>query len=282
MKLLYICFDINRLIRFYLTNTQPVKLKYMVTQAHEMINPQLGIKLHYWNGVNKNERVFLASEIMNQLGFKGALSTLKIHELIENVDFVKVLKIKHKDLFLKLSGLNLVGQRTAHVVFLYESGVWKLIMRSRKQIGIKTRNWIASEVLPSIRVKGYYNISESQLNPLSYLNDFTERKTQIQNSKSVNSFISKTTGDFSSYHNQVHKMVNGMTAKDIQVFFNSKESARETLRKYLPENACTEAVIDELFIKYGKTLEEIDKSGANNTLPPAFKSLFELGIKAIY
>lgn len=33
---------------------------------------------------------------------------------------------------------------------------------------------------------------------------------------------------------------------------------------------------------YNKTLEEIEKSGAHKTLPPAFKSLFELGVKGIF
>ena len=68
---------------------------------------------------------------------------------------------------------------------LYESGVWKLTLQSRKKIGIKTRNWLAREVLPSIKAKGYYDVSESSSNPFSYLRDFTEKRTQKEYSKSV-------------------------------------------------------------------------------------------------
>ena len=215
---------------------------------NELINTNLGLKLNYWDGINKKERVFVASQIMKQLGYVGGRSVLNSLSLIEGVDMVKILKIKHPKFFIELSSLNVLGSRSSSVIMLYESGFWKLIMQSRKQIGINTRNWLASEVLPSIRQKGYYDVSESQLNPMSFLNDFTEHKKQLENSKSINKSISNTTKDYSGYHNQVHKMVNGMTANEIKQFFNSKISARETLRKYLPEKACTEAVIDELFL----------------------------------
>ena len=250
-------------------------------ETKELINVDLGLRLNYWNGTIKNERVFLASQIMKQLGYAGGLTNLKLTELIDGDDMVKVEKKKHPEFLKQLHRMNLLGQRAGSVIMLYESGVWKLLMQSKKQIGINTRNWLANEVLPSIRQKGYYDIKESQLNPLSYLNEFTENKKQIENSKIVNRQISQTTGNYAGYHNQVHKLVNGMTAKEIQLFFQSKKSAREILRDNLPEKACTEAVIDELFVKYDKTLEEIEKSNAHKTLPPAFKSLFDLGIKIV-
>jgi prophage antirepressor-like protein len=250
-------------------------------ETKELINEDLGLRLNYWNGAIKDERVFLATQIMKQLGYVGGRSVLASLNLIDKFDMIKVEKKNYPKFFSQLSTLNVLGQRAGSVIMLYESGVWKLIMQSKKQIGINTRNWLANEVLPSIRQKGYYDIKESQFNPLSYLNEFTENKKQIENSKIVNRQISQTTGDYSGYHNQVHKLVNGMTAKEIQLFFQSKKSAREILRDNLPEKACTEAVIDELFVKYGKTLEEIEKSNAHKTLPPAFKSLFDLGIKIL-
>ena len=250
-------------------------------KAKNLVNTELGLNLNYWNGTNKNERVFIASQIMKQLGYAGGINTLKISNLIDGQDMIKVSKKRSPDFFNQLNRMNLLGQRAGSVIMLYESGVWKLIMQSKKQIGINTRNWLASEVLPSIRAKGYYDVKESALNPMSYLNQFTEHKKQIQNSKSANGLISQTTNDYAGYHNQIHKLVNGMTAKEIQAFFNSKKSAREILRNNLPEKACTEAVIDELFTKYGKTLAEIESSNAHQTLPPAFKSLFDLGVKGL-
>ena len=244
----------------------------------ELVNTELGLKLNYWDGSLKNERAFLASQIMKQLGFKGSIGTLKLHELEHGVDFVKLTKIADTEFFAQLSRLNLLGQRASSIVMLYESGVWKLIMRSRKAIGIKTRNWLAREVLPSIHAKGYYDILESEKNPLSYLYGFTERKEQIAESKAVNSKIALTTHNYSEYHNQVHKLVNNMTAREIKKMFNSKESAREIIRQHLPENAATIALIDDLFVKYNKNLDEIAQTGLQNSAKQTFKALFDLGV----
>lgn len=249
----------------------------MVKQKLE--NSELGLSFDYWRSSQKNERVFLAKQITKQLGYKGTLSDLKKAELEEGKDMVKVTKKAAPKFFEQLGGMNLVGQRASSVVMLYESGVWKLIMGSKKQIGIKTRNWLAREVLPSIREKGYYDVSESESNPFSYLHDFTEETKQKSNSKEVARKTQLSSQQYSKVFNEIHKLTIGKTAKEIQEMFKSKESARQLLRKNFPEMACTEAVIDELYARYNKSLEEIEKSDAHRTLPPAFKSLYELGIK---
>lgn len=250
-------------------------------ETHNLINTGLGLNLNYWNGINKNERVFLAKDIMSQLGYKGGNNILSSIELEEGVDKVTLKKKTTPEFFKQLTQLDCVGSRTGTVIMLYESGVWKLVIQSRKKIGIQTRNWLAREVLPSIKSKGYYDVSEASNNPLSYLNQFTENKVQISNSKSVAAKVKNDKLSYSDTYNQIHKIVVGMTAKEINKFFNSKTSARETLRLNMPEMASTEAVIDELFSKHQKNLEEIERSGANKTLPPAFKSLYNLGIKPI-
>ena len=228
-------------------------------RVQKLTNTELGLNLSYWDGVNKNERVFLAKEIMSQLGYKGGNDALKNYELVEDTDKVTLTKKKFPEFFKQLTDLKSIGSRTGSVIMLYESGVWKLIMQSKKQIGIQTRNWLAREVLPSINAKGYYNVEESMFNPLSYLNSFTEEKTQKENSKKVASKAQQEKLDYSGTYNQIHKMVVGMTAKEIKKFFNSKTNARETLRLHLPEMASTESVIDELFTKYNKSLEEIEQ-----------------------
>jgi prophage antirepressor-like protein len=247
----------------------------------ELINTDLKLRIGYWDGQLKNERIFLAKEMMTQLGYKGGNDTLKNYELVEGIDKVTLKKKEFPKFFKELTDLKSVGQRTGTVILLYESGVWKLIMQSRKQVGIKTRNWLAREVLPSIHTKGYYDVKESELNPLSYLNEFTERKKQLDNSKKVNTEISHTTKDYASYHNQVHKLVNGMTAKEMQDFFKSKESAREITRQNIPENASTIALIDEIFTQYHRTLEEIERTGIHLSAKETFKALYDLGIKPI-
>ena len=247
----------------------------------ELLNTELGLKLNYWNGVNKNERVFIAKQMMQQLGYKGGNDTLKNYELEEGIDKITLKKKDCPEFFKQLHDLESVGFRTSAIIMLYESGVWKLIMGSKKQIGINTRNWLAREVLPSIRNTGKYNANESINNPLSYLHKFTENKEQINNSKLANSKISITTKDFITYHNQVHKLVNGMTAKEIQKFYGSKESAREIIRQNVPENASTIALIDSLFVQYNRNLEEIAKTGIQNHAKETFKALYSLGVKPL-
>lgn len=237
-------------------------------------NEELSLKLHSWG----TKKLFLASEIMNQLGYKGGNKTLQNYNLIEWEDKVTLQKSDFKKFFDQLVFLKFINIKTSTVIFLYESGVWKLVMQSKKPIGVKTRNWLATEVLPTIRETGKYNIENYINNPFSYLHDFTENKKQIENSKAVAKKTKEYNLSYSFVFNQIHKMVLGKTAKEIKNIFKSKESAREILRQYRPDLACTEAVIDEIYTKYNKSLKEIEESKAHKTLPPAFKSLYDLGI----
>jgi prophage antirepressor-like protein len=248
-------------------------------EYNKLENRELGLNLSFFKGKNKPERVFVASQIMKQLGYKGGNKVLSHYELIEGVDKVTLRKIDWPVFFKRLGKLNLLGSRAGSVIMLYESGVWKLVMNSKKPIGIKTRNWLAREVLPSIRRTGKYDVEQSQNNPFSYLHDFTEHKKQLENSKKVAEKAKINRLSYSDTYNAIHKLVMNKTAKEINEMFNTKGSAREALRKHLPEYAATEAVIDEIFTNYNKSLNEIQASGATKTLPPAFLSLYKLGIK---
>jgi prophage antirepressor-like protein len=241
-------------------------------------NEKLGYKLNYWDGIKKGERIFVASEIMKQLGYKGGNKTLYSYELEDGIDMITPKKKDYPEFFKQLSKMNLLGQRAGSVILLYESGVNKLIIGSKKPIGILTRNWLAREVLPSLKDKGYYSIDESTANPMSYMFPHTENKIQKDNSKNVNGLIYQNDGSFRKYHNYVHKLVNGMTAREIKSFYNSRESAREILRKHMPHLAATESMIDELYFKYRIDLERIEDSKIHVTAPPLFESLYSLGV----
>lgn len=90
-------------------------------------------------------------------------SGLRNH-LSEMNDF-KRFKLKNSDVLLKdFRKLNNAGE-----VFITESGVYDLILKSRKSSAIKFKDWITEEVLPSIRKHGAYmtpkTIEESLTNP---------------------------------------------------------------------------------------------------------------------
>src|SRR5690625_1208432 len=55
--------------------------------------------------------------------------------------------------------------RTQIAIFVSEDGLYDVILDSRKPEARKFRKWITSEVLPSIRKTGGYELDTSQLSP---------------------------------------------------------------------------------------------------------------------
>jgi prophage antirepressor-like protein len=49
------------------------------------------------------------------------------------------------------------------MLFVTESGLYTLIIRSNKSVARKFRKWITSEVLPSIRRTGFYKTDRREL-----------------------------------------------------------------------------------------------------------------------
>jgi prophage antirepressor-like protein len=72
---------------------------------------------------------------------------------------------------------------------LNESGVYKLIMRSNKDIADKFQRWVCGEVLPSLRKKGEYKMKEDYLLKLKQLEDdrlkLEEEKSKLEESHEV-------------------------------------------------------------------------------------------------
>ncbi len=93
----------------------------MKTPKEKMIpikldNEQLGYCFHYWEGNKKDERIFIASEIMKQLGYKGGRSVLANLELEEGIDMIVVKKKVYPEFFKQLSTLNVLGQRASNFI----------------------------------------------------------------------------------------------------------------------------------------------------------------------
>ena len=236
-------------------------------------NQELGHAYFYWEG--KNGRLFLASQIMKSLGYLGGVKTLYTYNLESDIDWLKFTKKETPDLFIELSKMNLLGQRAGEVLFLSESGFWKLVMQSRKSVGIKTRHWLANEVLPSIRKTGKYEVDPT--NPLAI---FTERNKQLELSKGTNSIIHKyarSSEDYQKFWNELHTMCTGLDAKGLRDLYQTKGSAKEILRKHLPHIEATEAVIEDIWSK-GIGLKEIGKTELHKSLAHSFNALISLGI----
>ena len=238
---------------------------------HEIItNNELGHAYFYFE--SKSGRLFLAKQIMTELGYKGVGDTLRNYDLIDGSDFVKFYKRNDKPLFDQLFDLKSIGLKSSEVIMLTESGFWKLVMQSRKSIGIKTRHWLASEVLPSIRKTGSFGVAASS--PLAM---FTERNKQVAISKAVNSSISTGSGEYYKFWNELHLLVTGMDAKTIKALYKSKGSAKEVLRVHLPHLEATESMIEDLW-RQGIGFDKIRDTGLHESLSTSFRILLDFGI----
>lgn len=242
---------------------------------HQIItNPELGQAYFYWE--SKNGRMFLASQVTKALGYKRtSYDVLKHHNLCVGTDFVKFTKKENKELFNQLLHINVCQLRAKEIIMLTESGFWKLVMQSQKSVGIKTRSWLANEVLPSIRKTGSYSIEST--NPMDI---FTERSKQLELSKSTNSKIAKyakTPEEYSKFWNEMHLMVVGLNAKQIKELYKSKESAKQVLRIHAPHLEATEAIIEDFWQK-GIGLDKIKDTGLHQSLAHSFKAMLSLGI----
>lgn len=63
-----------------------------------------------------------------------------------------------------------------HSIYINESGLYSLVLNSKKPIAKDFRQWVTSEVLPSIRKTGTYEIEKKYINKLDELNEELDKK----------------------------------------------------------------------------------------------------------
>ena len=63
------------------------------------------------------------------------------------------------------------GGQVREMTIVSESGLYSLIMKSRKQVAKPFQKWVTREVLPSIRKTGSYSISPKSQTQISELNE---------------------------------------------------------------------------------------------------------------
>jgi len=100
----------------------------------------------------QGEPWFVAKDVCDVLGFAEA------HDAIKYLD---------EDEQTRITNRGLTTSRNPNVSIINESGLYSLILRSRKPEAKRFKKWVTSEVLPAIRKTGmYYNpavISSSDL-----------------------------------------------------------------------------------------------------------------------
>lgn len=90
------------------------------------------------------------------------------------------------------SGEGKRGGDNGHRIIITESGLYKLILRSRKPEAIAFQNWITQEVLPTIRKTGGYIKGAEDMTDSEILDRALQiRERQIDEGKLLNPLSSR-------------------------------------------------------------------------------------------
>jgi prophage antirepressor-like protein len=100
----------------------------------------------------KGEPWFKAKQVAQALGYSKTNQAIQIN--VDDED-----KQQHKDLVVTSHGgkHTPLGGTVSNAVFVNESGLYSLIVRSNKAEAKVFKRWVTSEVLPSIRKTGSYS-----------------------------------------------------------------------------------------------------------------------------
>ena len=116
--------------------------------------------------VENNEIFFRATQLAELLQYKNPHDALRKH--VDSDDLAK------REI------VNTINKR-AQVLFVNESGMYSLVLSSKLEQAKKVKRWVTSEVLPTIRKTGKYQLQPQQLalpEPEKFTFEFTEYELQ--------------------------------------------------------------------------------------------------------
>ena len=133
---------------------------------------------HTIRAVSKNgEAWFVAEDVCSVLGLTNPSMALKALDEDEYSKF----------------NLGNSGRGNPNVNIINESGLYALILKSRKLEAKRFRKWVTSEVLPAIRKTGKYSVSQSPAfrleNGQEYILSVDQNKLNIKPKKAYNEDI---------------------------------------------------------------------------------------------
>jgi len=120
----------------------------------------------------ENEPVLIIVDNFGKVWFK-AVNVARILEYGNTNDAIlRIVSPKNKIKFEDITTLGLSECCDMHpsTVFIAESGLYRLIMRSKMPKAEKFTDWVVEEVLPSIRKSGQYSMNDEERTRLSELN----------------------------------------------------------------------------------------------------------------
>lgn len=200
-----------------------------------------------------------------------------------NKDEYKVIKLKDFPDFKKLllSNKMLQSSNAPSIMMITESALYKLALASNLEKAKPFRDWVASEVLPSIRKNGYYSIADQSASIMIH----TNVAVQKSNSKDINSknLIESGLQSVIEYNRNSCLLHTGKTPKEIKEIgkehgLKSKQcdSAKEVLRNIKPELAGAMSFTDSL-VRKGFDLKTVSELSLRCAVP-LFQGMIELGV----
>lgn len=223
--------------------------------------------------------MFVAAEVGKMFGHTNMKQV--VNRILNEDEFKVVSKSKYPDFFNMLVSNKMLPSKAQRIQLVTESGLYKLALSSNLERAKPFRDWVASEVLPSIRKEGYYSIANQSEAILIH----TNISIQKNNSKEINAknFIEKGLDSVIEYNRNSCLLHTGKTTKEVKQIGKDKglksaerNSAKEVLRHLKPELACAMSFTDSL-VKKGfdlKTVSELSLKAA----VPLFQGMIELGI----
>jgi prophage antirepressor-like protein len=201
--------------------------------------------------------------------------------LIKTTDKV-VTKSLYPDFFKQLVSNKLLPSKAQRIQLVTESAIYKLALASNLEKAKPFRDWVTSEVLPSIRKNGYYSIANKSNAILMH----TNIAVQKNNSKDINAknFIEQGVEAVIEYNRNSCLLHTGKTPSEVKKEGKKKglksierNSAKEVLRHTKPELACAMSFTDSL-VKKGFDLKTVSELSLKSAVP-LFQGMIELGVK---
>lgn len=223
--------------------------------------------------------MFIASEIGRLFGHTNMTSVSRT--ILNSNEMMVLKKSEYNDLFRIFVSNQILPSKAQRIQLVTESGLYKLALASNLDKAKPFRDWVTSEVLPSIRKNGYYSFA----NQTQAIMMNTNISIQKQNSKDINgkNLIEKGIEGVIEYNRNSCLLHTGKLPKDIKemaknIGLKSKDrvSAKEVLRHINPALACSMSFTDSL-VKNGFDLKTCSELSLKAALP-LFQGMIEIGV----
>lgn len=224
--------------------------------------------------------MFIASEVGRMWGHTNMTSTTR--SILNPEEIMLLKKSDWPDLFRMFVSNQILPSKAQRIQLITESAVYKMALASKMDKAKPFRDWVTSEILPSIRKSGYYSIAD-QSNAIMI---HTNVAVQKGNSKDVNAknFIERGVESVIEYNRQSCLLHTGKTPSEIKAIGKEqglksveRNSAKEVLRHTKPELAAAMSFTDAM-VKKGFDLKTVSELSLKSAVP-LFQGMIELGMK---